>query len=1068
MQKRTQKNSAARSLFAVRNNTITFLTGETGISALSVYESEVDISHNSITNQYGADVGIYSESLEEVPSVAIEQNFIRNVANGIFVDIIYASEDVGSGTVNINSNNIESGNNGLYFPDVNCRHASMSMNTVRAITEKTREQHSPTQQNTFTGEIGIFTEAWGVLEADSNSIEGFASAFELYCELLTSISGNTITETENAIYLDYDIYSDSLIIDNNIISHCLGDANILLGSFYNDEIFNSRVSISGNTIDNTNADAIENAIYIESVLSHLLEVNNNTIVHTPGVGIYLGEFEGYSEFKKNTSSKNGKEKEVRSQDKFRGKRLSGLQRKNQFDRQTHKDKRIRNRRDESSKKQPLKHLNFPTAMISLNNNSISLAQDGYEPSGVFCGGFSYASVDIRGNSIISETQEAWGMYVDNIYETYIIRIEQNSIKNVSDGLSVYSIEYSYDYEEPTILSLIGNSAENYAGNGLYIGDVDNASEITISENDLKGVSTNTILDDGITVYGDCKKIICNDNIVSNFSVGMEFDTDCLYGVFSRNQISKNVLGMSLSVNDFYVEPLISSHYFFEKNTFTFNETALEFWGEIFIPLLFRENNIRSNISNGLVIYGSSVFIQSNHLYNNGGLDLENNSSASLNAEYNWWGPTTTAEMNSNPYPSNISAIYDSFDNNSIGFVNYKNWLQDSVKILRGIILGKAFEDYEGNGLYDDEDFIENRKIILSGAANETTYTDEFGSYSFTNLLPGTYYIYQILPNDWVQTFPDSQYTIIIDSNEVELGKFFGSFKFASASGYVFNDKNGNGIKDNNEAFLENWKVKLTGVRNDSALTNSTGEYQFHQLTPGDYEIQLVLKQGWRYTHPSSGNWYRLISSGDSIPSFHFGVYQPGKISGFVFNDADSNGVRDSNEVGLSGWKVFLSGAKSDSIMSNSFGYYEFDRLFSGTYTVREQRKPQWIQTSPPMAVYQIILDDGLVHENINFGNYLPLLGIYDKNSPLQFSLSQNYPNPFNPVTHFQFSLAKEEFVSLKIYNLIGEDIATLLSKELPAGTYSVEWNAEKFSNGMYFYRLQAGKFVDAKKLLLQK
>ncbi|MBM4166666.1 MAG: right-handed parallel beta-helix repeat-containing protein, partial [Ignavibacteria bacterium] len=177
LQKRTQKNSAASSLFAIRNNTITFLIGEAGISALSVYESEVDISHNSITNQYGADVGIYGGSLEEVPSVAIEQNFIRNVANGIFVDIIYTSEDVGSGTVNINSNNIESGNNGLYFPDVICRHASMSMNTVRAVTEKTRERRSPTQQNTFTGDIGIFTQMEGVLEADSNSIEGFASAF---------------------------------------------------------------------------------------------------------------------------------------------------------------------------------------------------------------------------------------------------------------------------------------------------------------------------------------------------------------------------------------------------------------------------------------------------------------------------------------------------------------------------------------------------------------------------------------------------------------------------------------------------------------------------------------------------------------------------------------------------------------------------------------------------------------------------------------------------------------------------------------------------------------------------
>ena len=85
-----------------------------------------------------------------------------------------------------------------------------------------------------------------------------------------------------------------------------------------------------------------------------------------------------------------------------------------------------------------------------------------------------------------------------------------------------------------------------------------------------------------------------------------------------------------------------------------------------------------------------------------------------------------------------------------------------------------------------------------------------------------------------------------------------------------------------------------------------------------------------------------------------------------------------------------------------------------------------------------------------------------------FSLEQNYPNPFNPSTVIRFQISKREFVTLKVYDILGREVATLVNAEKPAGNYNVEFNAQNLTSGVYVYRLQAGKFSDVKKLLLLK
>jgi len=81
-------------------------------------------------------------------------------------------------------------------------------------------------------------------------------------------------------------------------------------------------------------------------------------------------------------------------------------------------------------------------------------------------------------------------------------------------------------------------------------------------------------------------------------------------------------------------------------------------------------------------------------------------------------------------------------------------------------------------------------------------------------------------------------------------------------------------------------------------------------------------------------------------------------------------------------------------------------------------------------------------------------------------LRQNYPNPFNPSTVIRFTVPRSTFVSLKVFDVIGKEIATLEQRNIEQGNHSVTWNADGMPSGVYFYRFIAGGFVQTKKMLL--
>ena len=83
-------------------------------------------------------------------------------------------------------------------------------------------------------------------------------------------------------------------------------------------------------------------------------------------------------------------------------------------------------------------------------------------------------------------------------------------------------------------------------------------------------------------------------------------------------------------------------------------------------------------------------------------------------------------------------------------------------------------------------------------------------------------------------------------------------------------------------------------------------------------------------------------------------------------------------------------------------------------------------------------------------------------------MSQNYPNPFNPSTKINFSIPKQGLVSLKIYDVLGKEIMTLINEQKTAGSYEVDFNGINLASGAYFYRLESSEFVDIKRMILIK
>ena len=149
----------------------------------------------------------------------------------------------------------------------------------------------------------------------------------------------------------------------------------------------------------------------------------------------------------------------------------------------------------------------------------------------------------------------------------------------------------------------------------------------------------------------------------------------------------------------------------------------------------------------------------------------------------------------------------------------------------------------------------------------------------------------------------------------------------------------------------------------------------------------------------------------------------------------------------------------------------------GAYNYKRNSNQSTGLLAPVCAVYKLGTNKysafgyaGYGPTNVYFNQErLPIVGInQNSNTADRFELSQNYPNPFNPTTNIKYQIAKNSFVTIKVFDLLGKEVATLVSENQTPGTYSFDFDATQYTSGVYFYKITAGNFTDVKKMVLVK
>jgi hypothetical protein len=172
------------------------------------------------------------------------------------------------------------------------------------------------------------------------------------------------------------------------------------------------------------------------------------------------------------------------------------------------------------------------------------------------------------------------------------------------------------------------------------------------------------------------------------------------------------------------------------------------------------------------------------------------------------------------------------------------------------------------------------------------------------------------------------------------------------------------------------------------------------------------------------------------------------------------------------WKSYFY--NTDPKMGNPVTWPRFDGSYTNStlLTASIEKLPlgdlNWFPTQKKVwDAHQTEVMDYILAENETQTN-ITAVEKNTKNVPVSFSLSQNYPNPFNPSTVISYTVPKESQITLKIFNVLGQEVTTLVNSVQKAGTYNINFNASKLSSGIYFYSIKANGFTSTKKMMLVK
>ncbi|MEM2941685.1 MAG: SdrD B-like domain-containing protein [Thermoproteota archaeon] len=345
--------------------------------------------------------------------------------------------------------------------------------------------------------------------------------------------------------------------------------------------------------------------------------------------------------------------------------------------------------------------------------------------------------------------------------------------------------------------------------------------------------------------------------------------------------------------------------------------------------------------------------------------------------YTWYnlgpGNYTVAEDNPSPEYTALTPLTHNFGivisntSYSYTFINFEN-INITVR---------KFEDITGNGKTDEDIPKSGWTVHLykNEALFDTNNTGSDGSYTWTNLGPGSYKVSEENPAGWTNT-SDTEHDFGRVSSGQSYSFNFTNFKWFKVSGYKLNHTSGMG--------LAGWNITL--YRDDTlyawTTTNNQGYYEFTVRDPGNYAVKEWLKAGWTMTEPThqygdpnsdmevEGYSFRAVSGQNKI-GFNFTNFEWFKVSGYKLNH--------SSMLGLEGWTIALYNNSDEyaSTTTGSGGYYEFTVKDPGTYSLVEVLPSGWTAISP---VYQVGPPTGTMNvtgytgitsgaESLNFTNF---------------------------------------------------------------------------------------------------